>query len=103
MPTVRSTLSLGHNTLTVTGADKKQQNDQISPTMPPPPMTASTINPSFVQNNNQPAKYDSQSYFKGISPSLDVHLADQKKTLRPMPVCMPLIYRPTILVQKRRI
>jgi hypothetical protein len=44
-------------------ADHKSHDSQISPTMPPPPMTGSTINPSFVQNPQM--KYEAQSYFKG--------------------------------------
>ena len=45
-----------------------QQQQQISPTMPPP-MTANTINPSFVQNtsNAQMKQYEPQSYFKDLS------------------------------------
>src|ERR1700694_1781978 len=46
--------------------DPKSHESQISPTMPPPPMTGSTINPSFVQNSNPQMKYEAQSYFKGV-------------------------------------
>ena len=45
---------------------EQKPNEQISPTMPPPPVGGSTINPTFVQNNNPPLKYEPQSYFKGI-------------------------------------
>jgi hypothetical protein len=46
----------------------QKPNEQISPTMPPPPMAGSTINPSFVQNTNPQMKYEPQSYFKGSLP-----------------------------------
>ena len=38
--------------------------------MPPPPLGGSTINPTFVQNNNSQVKYEPQSYFKGGSSSV---------------------------------
>jgi transcription activator of gluconeogenesis len=55
--------------LTPAPADQQKSNEQ--PTMPPP-MSGSTVNPSFVQNSSAPAKYEAQSYFKDIAsdPSL---------------------------------